>query len=61
SVQIISMLDIIKPDTLDCFIEIYFIQELLEIDLHRVIRTQSLTDDHCQVLMWANLEAAHAL
>jgi len=26
------------------------IQELMQTDLHRVIRTQNLTDDHCQVL-----------
>lgn len=25
------------------------IQELMQTDLHRVIRTQSLSDDHCQV------------
>ena len=25
------------------------IQELMQTDLHRVIRTQQLTDDHCQV------------
>ena len=25
------------------------IQELMQTDLHRVIRTQKLTDDHCQV------------
>lgn len=27
------------------------IQELMQTDLHRVIRTQHLTDDHCQVSM----------
>lgn len=25
------------------------VQELMQTDLHRVIRTQQLTDDHCQV------------
>ncbi|PSR85841.1 hypothetical protein PHLCEN_2v5317 [Hermanssonia centrifuga] len=47
--NIICILDIIKPPTLDAFTEIYFIQELMQTDLHRVIRTQQLTDDHCQV------------
>lgn len=65
--QIISILDIVKPKTLESFIEIYctsnvlphkmsltteryiVIQELMQTDLHRVIRTQQLTDDHCQV------------
>ncbi|KAJ7170013.1 CMGC/MAPK protein kinase [Mycena filopes] len=46
--NIISILDIIKPPTLESFTEIYFIQELMQTDLHRVIRTQHLTDDHCQ-------------
>ncbi|SRR6266446_1815936 len=27
------------------------VQELMQTDLHRVIRTQKLTDDHCQVRM----------
>jgi mitogen-activated protein kinase 1/3 len=25
------------------------VQELMQTDLHRVIRTQKLTEDHCQV------------
>lgn len=28
------------------------IQELMETDLHRVIRTQNLTDDHCQYFVY---------
>jgi mitogen-activated protein kinase 1/3 len=66
--QIISILDIVKPTSLDDFTDIYctqhplhllclffhslaiaVVQELMQTDLHRVIRTQQLTDDHCQV------------
>lgn len=65
--QIICILDIVKPPSLEEFTEIYctsphphrrahrlircasVIQELMQTDLHRVIRTQQLTDDHCQV------------
>ena len=65
--NIISILDIIKPTSLDSFSEVYLIQvrlgshalwcpvetdqiarfsqELMETDLHRVIRSQELSDD----------------
>ncbi|BGP15885.1 mitogen activated protein kinase [Rhodosporidiobolus nylandii] len=39
--NIISILDIIKPTSLEGFSE-----ELMETDLHRVIRSQELSDDH---------------
>lgn len=64
--QIISILDIVKPPTLNDFKEVYckttytlfkvsvelqpVVQELMQTDMHRVIRTQSLSDDHCQVI-----------
>ncbi|CAO3703393.1 unnamed protein product [Rhizopus stolonifer] len=38
--NIISILDIMKPKSLDDFTEVYLIQELMETDMHRVIRTQ---------------------
>ena len=28
------------------------IQELMETDMHRVIRTQDLSDDHCQYFIY---------
>lgn len=43
--NIISILDIVKPATYDGFTEVYLIQELMETDMHRVIRTQELSDD----------------
>ncbi|KAF5374781.1 hypothetical protein D9758_000149 [Tetrapyrgos nigripes] len=59
--NIVSILDIIKPDSLDSFKEIYFIQELMQTDLHRVIRTQSLTDDHCQYFIYQTLRALKSI
>ncbi|BGP07839.1 mitogen activated protein kinase [Rhodotorula toruloides] len=44
--NVISILDIIKPASLEGFSEVYLIQELMETDLHRVIRSQELSDDH---------------
>nr|AHC00610.1 mitogen-activated protein kinase [Ganoderma lucidum] len=55
--NIISILDIVKPASYDEFKEIYFIQELMQTDLHRVIRTQQLTDDHCQYFVYQTLRA----
>lgn len=36
-------------------------QELLETDLHRVIRTQDLSDDHCQYFVYQTCRALKAL
>ncbi|KAF7966228.1 hypothetical protein HWV62_39463 [Athelia sp. TMB] len=59
--NIISILDIIKPPTLEDFKEIYFIQELMQTDLHRVIRTQTLSDDHCQYFIYQTLRALKSI
>lgn len=50
--NIISILDILRPPSLDDFKEVYLVQELMETDLHRVIRTQELSDDHCQYFIY---------
>lgn len=50
--NIISILDILRPPSLDQFTEVYLVQELMETDLHRVIRTQTLSDDHCQYFIY---------
>lgn len=55
--NIVSILDIIKPDSLDAFKEMYFIQELMQTDLHKVIRTQALSDDHAQYFIYQTLRA----
>ncbi|KAG1869922.1 hypothetical protein F4604DRAFT_1772629 [Suillus subluteus] len=57
SENIISILDIIKPPSLDTFKEAYLIQELMETDVHRVIRTQDLSDDHAQYFTYQTLHA----
>ena len=50
--NIISILDILRPPDLHSFREVYLVQELMETDLHRVIRTQELSDDHCQYFVY---------
>ncbi|KAG1452737.1 hypothetical protein G6F56_007741 [Rhizopus delemar] len=59
--NIISILDIMKPKSLDDFTEVYLIQELMETDMHRVIRTQDLSDDHCQYFTYQTLRALKAM
>lgn len=50
--NIIAILDILRPPDLESLREVYLVQELMETDLHRVIRTQELSDDHCQYFIY---------
>ncbi|CAJ0924957.1 9223_t:CDS:2 [Entrophospora sp. SA101] len=74
--NIIAILDIVKPETFDkftesktsnpilnycCLNQSYLIQELMETDMHRVIRTQNLSDDHCQYFIYQTLRGLKAL
>lgn len=59
--NIISILDILRPPSLQEFREVYLVQELMETDMHRVIRTQELSDDHCQYFIYQTLRALKAL
>lgn len=59
--NIISILDIQKPRSYEHFTEVYLIQELMETDMHRVIRTQDLSDDHCQYFIYQTLRALKAM
>ncbi|KAF9495057.1 mitogen-activated protein kinase [Pleurotus eryngii] len=61
SENIISILDLVKPPSLEAFKEVYLIQELMETDMHRVIRTQDLSDDHAQYFIYQTLRALKAL
>ncbi|KIK64207.1 hypothetical protein GYMLUDRAFT_40496 [Collybiopsis luxurians FD-317 M1] len=55
--NIVSILDMIKPESLDSFKELYLVQELMQTDLHKVIRTQQLSDDHAQYFIYQTLRA----
>ncbi|TFY60320.1 hypothetical protein EVG20_g7458 [Dentipellis fragilis] len=59
--NIISILDILQPPSIAEFKEVYLVQELMETDLHRVIRTQTLSDDHCQYFIYQTFRALKAL
>lgn len=59
--NVISILDITKPASFERFTEVYLIQELMETDMHRVIRSQDLSDDHCQYFIYQTLRALKAM
>lgn len=48
--QVIKIKDIIRPPEKENFKDVYIVCELMDTDLHQIIRSnQALTDDHCQV------------
>lgn len=50
--NIIKIKDVLRPDSLDNFKDVYVVYELMETDLHQIISsTQPLSDDHCQWFM----------
>lgn len=59
--NIISIFDIQKPESFEKFNEVYIIQELMQTDLHRVIKTQTLGDDHVQYFVYQILRALKTL
>ena len=52
-----------KYHSLGCSISLVLtsLQELMETDMHRVIRTQELSDDHCQYFIYQTLRALKAM
>ena len=59
--NIISILDILPPKSLDSFNEVYVVQELMETDMHRVIRTQDLSNDHFQYFVYQIIRGLKAI
>lgn len=59
--NIISIFDIQRPESFEKFNEVYIIQELMQTDLHRVIATQPLIDDHIQYFIYQTLRAVKTL
>lgn len=51
--NIIGVKDIMKPVNRRTFNDVYIVYELMDTDLHQIIRSsQSLTDDHCQFFIY---------
>ena len=49
--NIVQVLSTIEPEK-ENFKDIYLVEELMETDLYRVLRTQKLSDEHCQYLLY---------
>nr|XP_009597777.1 mitogen-activated protein kinase 4-like [Nicotiana tomentosiformis] len=48
--NVIATKDIIRPPQTENFNDVYIVYELMDTDLHQIIRSnQQLTDDHCRV------------
>ena len=46
-------MDVIRPaGDFESFADVYLIQELMDADLHKIIRSQKLSDDHCQYFLY---------
>lgn len=50
--NIVQLYDIQKPKSFSEFQDIYIIQEYVQTDLHKVINTQILSDDHLQYFIY---------
>ncbi|KAL5225657.1 hypothetical protein ABZP36_012296 [Zizania latifolia] len=51
--NIIAIKDIIRPPRRDNFNDVYLVFELMDTDLHQIIRSnQPLTDEHCQYFLY---------
>jgi mitogen-activated protein kinase 1/3 len=51
--NIIAVKDIMKPVGRYTFNDVYIVYELMDTDLHQIIRSsQTLTDDHCQYFIY---------
>jgi mitogen-activated protein kinase 1/3 len=51
--NIICVKDIMPPNSRQEFKDVYLVYELMDTDLHQIIRSsQTLTDDHCQYFIY---------
>ncbi|KAK9743041.1 hypothetical protein RND81_03G213000 [Saponaria officinalis] len=51
--NVIALRDLIRPPRKDNFNDVYIVYELMDTDLHQIIRSnQTLTDDHCRYFLY---------
>lgn len=51
--QVINLVELLAPTPTAGFEDIYFVSELMDTDLHQIIRSpQDLSDDHCQYFLY---------
>eukprot|EP00899_Mesostigma_viride_P000912 jgi/Mesvir1/10821/Mv07749-RA.1 len=61
--NVIAVRDIMVPcESVDEFNDVYIVYELMETDLHQIIRSsQTLTDEHCQYFIYQYVHTANVL
>lgn len=59
--NIISFLGAQRPNSYEDFKDAYLIQELMETEMHQVIKSQTLSDDHCQYFVHQILRGLKAI
>ena len=55
--QIIDILDILRPDSYDDMKDVYIVQTLMETDLHKLLKTQRVGNDHVRYFVYQILRA----
>ena len=51
--NIVLLKDIMKPPDFNDFNDVYLVYELMDTDLHQIVRSsQSLSDEHCQYFLY---------
>ncbi|KAL5711184.1 mitogen-activated protein kinase [Ranunculus cassubicifolius] len=51
--NVVKIKDVIRPPEKEKFEDVYIVYELMDTDLHEIIRSsQKLTDDHCQYFLY---------
>ncbi|KAK1558371.1 hypothetical protein Q3G72_001626 [Acer saccharum] len=51
--NVVALKDIIRPPMKENFNDVYIVYELMDTDLHQIIRShQDLTDDHCRYFLY---------
>ena len=51
--NVIRIVDVVAPPALEEFTDVYVMYELMDTDLHQIIRSkQALSDDHCQYFVY---------
>ena len=61
--QVITIKDVVPPPSFQSFSDVYIATELMDTDLHNVLRSnQELSDEHCQVIIiYSTLKSSPSL
>ena len=59
--QVVAIKDVIPPPLRREFSDVYIATELMDTDLHQIIRSnQGLSEEHCQVILFTTAIPPHS-